>query len=41
MTRTASIPTTETDAPRVGARGWAALVVLMLPVLLVSVDNTC
>ncbi|MDF2561454.1 MAG: transporter [Microbacterium sp.] len=37
MTRTASIPTTETDAPRVGARGWAALVVLML---LVSVDNT-
>lgn len=40
MTRTASIPTTETDAPRVGARGWAALVVLMLPVLLVSVDNT-
>lgn len=40
MIRTASIPTTETDAPRVGARGWAALVVLMLPVLLVSVDNT-
>lgn len=40
MTRTASIPTTETEAPRVGARGWAALVVLMLPVLLVSVDNT-
>ncbi|MFS0893529.1 MFS transporter [Microbacterium sp. 179-I 3D3 NHS] len=40
MVRTASIPTTETDAPRVGARGWAALVVLMLPVLLVSVDNT-
>ncbi|PMC01869.1 MFS transporter [Microbacterium sp. UMB0228] len=40
MTRTASIPTTETQAPRVGARGWAALVVLMLPVLLVSVDNT-
>ncbi|WKT88917.1 MFS transporter [Microbacterium maritypicum] len=40
MTRTASIPTTETDAPRVGARGWAALIVLMLPVLLVSVDNT-
>ncbi|MGN6428011.1 MAG: MFS transporter [Leifsonia sp.] len=25
---------------RAGARGWAALVVLMLPVLLVSVDNT-
>ena len=40
MTRTASVPTTETDSPRVGARGWAALVVLMLPVLLVSVDNT-
>ncbi|MCM3779065.1 MFS transporter [Microbacterium hydrocarbonoxydans] len=40
MTRTASIPTTETHAPRVGTRGWAALVVLMLPVLLVSVDNT-
>ncbi|WP_144877432.1 MFS transporter [Microbacterium sp. 1.5R] len=40
MTRTASIATTETEAPRVGARGWAALVVLMLPVLLVSVDNT-
>ncbi|MBO0979488.1 MFS transporter [Microbacterium sp. SD291] len=44
MTRTASIPATvaddETNAPRVGARGWAALVVLMLPVLLVSVDNT-
>ncbi|WP_460795799.1 MFS transporter [Microbacterium sp. GXF0217] len=39
---TASIPTTdrETDAPRVGARGWWALIVLMLPVLLVSVDNT-
>ncbi len=28
------------EAPRVGWRGWAALVVLMLPVLLVSVDNT-
>ena len=40
MNRTASISTTETDAPRAGARGWAALVVLMLPVLLVSVDNT-
>jgi hypothetical protein len=24
----------------VGWRGWAALIVLMLPVLLVSVDNT-
>lgn len=31
--------TTDTQ-PRVGWRGWAALVVLMLPVLLVSVDNT-
>ncbi|WP_298038030.1 MFS transporter [uncultured Microbacterium sp.] len=27
-------------APRAGLRGWLALVVLMLPVLLVSVDNT-
>ncbi|MCK3768315.1 MFS transporter [Microbacterium aerolatum] len=27
-------------APRAGARAWFALVVLMLPVLLVSVDNT-
>lgn len=32
--------TPTTAAPRVGWRGWAALVVLMLPVLLVSVDNT-
>jgi len=41
MSATASIslPGTE-EGPRVGARGWAALVVLMLPVLLVSVDNT-
>lgn len=30
----------DADAPRVGIRGWLALVVLMLPVLLVSVDNT-
>ena len=29
-----------TNAPTVGARGWIALAVLMLPVLLVSVDNT-
>ncbi|MGC5222635.1 MFS transporter [Micromonospora sp. DT81.3] len=35
ITRTAA-----TATPRVGWRGWAALVVLMLPVLLVSVDNT-
>ncbi|MDQ4212518.1 MFS transporter [Microbacterium sp. ASV81] len=40
MPTTATISLTETDGPRVGARGWAALVVLMLPVLLVSVDNT-
>ena len=40
MSRTASIPTIPTDGARVGARGWAALAVLMLPVLLVSVDNT-
>ncbi|HWI29977.1 MAG TPA: MFS transporter [Microbacterium sp.] len=32
--------TTATETPRVGWRGWAALVVLMLPVLLISVDNT-
>jgi len=32
--------TPTTVAPRVGRRGWAALVVLMLPVLLISVDNT-
>lgn len=30
----------QADGPRVGLRGWAALAVLMLPVLLVSVDNT-
>jgi len=29
-----------TVAPRAGSREWAALVVLMLPVLLVSIDNT-
>ncbi len=29
-----------TEGPKVGWRGWAALAVLMLPVLLVSVDNT-
>ncbi|MBS1905922.1 MAG: MFS transporter [Actinobacteria bacterium] len=41
MSATASISLPGTaDGPRVGARGWAALVVLMLPVLLVSVDNT-
>lgn len=45
MTMTHPIPTTtarerEGTGTRVGWRGWAALVVLMLPVLLVSVDNT-
>ena len=30
----------EPDGPRVGRRAWLALAVLMLPVLLVSVDNT-
>ncbi|WBU39368.1 MFS transporter [Homoserinibacter sp. YIM 151385] len=28
------------EAPRAGRREWAALVVLMLPVLLISIDNT-
>ncbi|MHC2998864.1 MFS transporter [Microbacterium sp. HJ5] len=38
---TATATTPRTDAGlRVGWRGWLALVVLMLPVLLVSVDNT-
>jgi DHA2 family multidrug resistance protein-like MFS transporter len=39
---TAPILTTDSNlAPdRVGRRGWAALAVLMLPVLLVSIDNT-
>ena len=42
---TAPIPTLPAIPPafqanRVGMRGWAALAVLMLPVLLVSVDNT-
>ncbi|WP_313354296.1 MFS transporter [Microbacterium sp.] len=40
MSVTAPIRLTHEDGPRVGARGWAALAVLMLPVLLVSVDNT-
>jgi len=30
----------DADGPRAGWRGWVALVVLMLPVLLVSIDNT-
>lgn len=40
MTRTAPIAMTQADAAPAGIRGWAALAVLMLPVLLVSVDNT-
>ena len=40
MSTTAAIRLTTEDGPRVGIRGWAALSVLMLPVLLVSVDNT-
>lgn len=34
-----TVPTRDT-AQRAGARGWAALAVLMLPVLLTSIDNT-
>ncbi len=33
-------PQVSASSDRVGARGWVALAVLMLPVLLVSVDNT-
>lgn len=40
MTLTEEIRTTDAAATRQGWRGWAALAVLMLPVLLVSVDNT-
>ncbi|MBF4601590.1 MFS transporter [Frigoribacterium sp. VKM Ac-1396] len=42
MTRPVPVPTTTPTGvpPRAGRRQWAALVVLMLPVLLVSVDNT-
>ncbi|WP_375383992.1 MFS transporter [uncultured Microbacterium sp.] len=39
-TLTQDIAIAEGDSTRVGWRGWAALAVLMLPVLLVSVDNT-
>lgn len=35
-----SAPTVSTGPPRAGARAWAALAVLMLPVLLVSIDIT-
>ncbi|AOX47077.1 MFS transporter [Microbacterium sp. BH-3-3-3] len=37
---TSSLPTHEITVTRAGWRGWFALAVLMLPVLLVSVDNT-
>ena len=42
MTRPVPVPTPISTVvpPRAGRRQWAALVVLMLPVLLVSVDNT-
>ncbi len=40
MSQVASTDTSGINAPRAGARAWFALVVLMLPVLLVSVDNT-
>lgn len=40
MTLTQELDLAQAQATRVGWRGWAALVVLMLPVLLVSVDNT-
>ena len=37
---TSSLPTQDIAVARAGWRGWFALAVLMLPVLLVSVDNT-
>ncbi|UNK69460.1 MFS transporter [Microbacterium sp. H1-D42] len=40
MSSTATIRLAAEDGPRVGIRAWAALAVLMLPVLLISVDNT-
>lgn len=40
MTLTQELSLADAQGRRVGWRGWAALVVLMLPVLLVSVDNT-
>ncbi|MBN9180607.1 MAG: MFS transporter, partial [Microbacterium sp.] len=39
-TDTLTLPVVTDTGVRVGWRGWAALIVLMLPVLLVSVDNT-
>jgi DHA2 family multidrug resistance protein-like MFS transporter len=40
MTLTQELSLADAQGRKVGWRGWAALVVLMLPVLLVSVDNT-
>lgn len=40
MSTSTTTAATTTLEPRAGARQWAALVVLMLPVLLVAVDNT-
>lgn len=40
MTVTEQIALEDSKVPRVGWRAWIALAVLMLPVLLVSVDNT-
>ena len=40
MTLTEELRIADAQGRRVGWRGWAALIVLMLPVLLVSVDNT-
>jgi DHA2 family multidrug resistance protein-like MFS transporter len=40
MTLTQELSLADAQGQKVGWRGWAALVVLMLPVLLVSVDNT-
>ena len=40
MTLTQELTLADARGRKVGWRGWAALVVLMLPVLLVSVDNT-
>jgi len=40
MTLTEELRIADAQGRRVGWRGWAALAVLMLPVLLVSIDNT-
>ena len=40
MTLTQELSLADAQGRKAGRRGWAALVVLMLPVLLVSVDNT-